>query len=106
MAAGLTVATTASAPNHDLVKSLGAKYIFDHKDLHVIKDILKVLKVGDVVVDCISSKDTQETCIEIVSKLGGGKLPVLRWPEASKHDDVEMIFGESHSIQQFCMGFY
>ena len=101
MAAGLTVATTAGAHNHDLVKGLGAKYVFEHKSPHVVEEVLKVLKEGDLVVDCISSPATQATCMEIVSRLGGGKLPVLRWPEASKYDNVDMVFGTFHSIRRF-----
>lgn len=53
MAAGLIVATTAGSHNHDLVKSLGATYVFDHKDPNVVDQILKVLKPGDVVFDSI-----------------------------------------------------
>ncbi|PKX88369.1 zinc-binding alcohol dehydrogenase family protein [Aspergillus novofumigatus IBT 16806] len=92
VAAGLTVVTTARAENHDLVKRLGAKHVFDYKSLTVIEDILKVLKKGDLVMDCISVPTTQVICTEIVHTLGGGKLPALRWPEASKYDDVEIIF--------------
>ncbi|GFF54905.1 hypothetical protein IFM46972_10137 [Aspergillus udagawae] len=92
VATGLTVVTTAGAQNHDLVTSLGAKHVIDYKSPTVIEEVLKVLNTGDLVVDCISTPATQVICVEIVHKLGGGKLPVLRWPEASKYDDVEMIF--------------
>lgn len=105
MAAGLTVVTTAGAQNHDLVKSLGAKHVIDYKSPNVIEDILKVLKTGDLVIDCISIPATQVICTEIVHKLGGGTLPALRWPETSKYDDVEMIFGMSTPLENsavFC----
>jgi D-arabinose 1-dehydrogenase-like Zn-dependent alcohol dehydrogenase len=102
VAAGLTVVTTAGVQNHDLVKSLGAKHVFDYKSQTVIEDILKVLKKGDLVMDCISVPTTQVICTEIVHTLGGGKLPALRWPEASKYDDVEIIFGMFRSVQKVC----
>ncbi|KAF7166400.1 hypothetical protein CNMCM5623_000088 [Aspergillus felis] len=92
VAAGLTVVTTAGAQNHNMVKSLGAKHVFDYKSPTVIEDILKVLKKGDLVMDCISIPTTQVICTEILHTLGGGKLPALRWPEASKYDDVGIIF--------------
>lgn len=90
VAAGLTVATTAGTANHDLVKSLGATYAFDHKSPTVIADILKVLKQGDAVFDCISSPDTQKACAELGSKLGGGRVPCLLWPLSTEYDNVEM----------------
>ncbi|KAH7371475.1 zinc-binding oxidoreductase-like protein CipB [Cadophora sp. MPI-SDFR-AT-0126] len=92
VAAGLTVVTTAGKQNYDLVRSLGATHVIDYKTSTVIEDVLKFLKTGDVVMDCISIPATQIICTEIVHKLGGGKLPALRWPEASKYDDVEIMF--------------
>ena len=96
----MTVVTTAGAHNHDLVTGLGAKHAIDYKSLTVIEDVLKVLKTGDLVVDCISTPATQVICTDIVHRLGGGKLPALRWPEASNYDDVEMIFGMFYSIRK------
>jgi NADPH:quinone reductase-like Zn-dependent oxidoreductase len=76
------------------VKSLGATYAFDHKDHDVIDQILKVLKPGDAVLDCIGSAAAQKPCAEIVSKLGGGKLADLQWPLACEHDNVEIVPGK------------
>ncbi|KAH6679833.1 zinc-binding oxidoreductase-like protein CipB [Halenospora varia] len=90
VAAGMTVATTAGTANHDLVKSLGATYAFDYKSPTVIADILKVLKQGDVVFDCIGSPDAQKACAELASKLGGGKVPCLLWPLPTEYDNVEV----------------
>ena len=39
--AGATVIATASKQNHDLLKSLGATYTFDYKDVDVIEKIKK-----------------------------------------------------------------
>ncbi|KAH9205533.1 zinc-binding oxidoreductase-like protein CipB [Leptodontidium sp. 2 PMI_412] len=92
VAAGFNAVTTAGAHNHNLVKSLGAKHAIDHKSATAVEDVLKLLKRGDLVMDCISSSDTQAKCSEIVHRLGGGKLPVLRWPEVNECSDVEMVF--------------
>lgn len=90
----MTVATTAGTANHDLVKSLGATYAFDYKSPTVIADILKVLKQGDVVFDCIGSPDAQKACAELASKLGGGKVPCLLWPLPTEYDNVEVCLGK------------
>lgn len=42
-AAGYEVITTASAKNHDYVKSLGADHVFDYKSPQVTKDIASLL---------------------------------------------------------------
>jgi NADPH:quinone reductase-like Zn-dependent oxidoreductase len=93
VAAGLTVVTTASPKNHKLVKSIGAKYAFDHNDPNVIDSILNVLKPGDVVLDCIGYGNVQQLCARIVSKLGGGKFSTVRWPEAYEYDNVQGELG-------------
>ncbi|TAQ87226.1 hypothetical protein B7494_g4450 [Chlorociboria aeruginascens] len=89
VASGFTVATTAGKANHDYVKNLGASIVFDHKDAGVVQNIIKLFseecnvgsKAGDVyVLDSIGDKETQAACAEIVSALGGGKLPINLWP--------------------------
>ena len=96
MAGGVTVITTASPRNFDLVKSLGATQTFDHSSRTVVGDILKVMKKGDLVFDCISSDTTQVTSAEIVHQLGGGKLAVLLSPNPSPYEDVEVAMGTFH----------
>jgi NADPH:quinone reductase-like Zn-dependent oxidoreductase len=93
VAAGLTVATTAGVHNHEFVKSLGATYVFDHKDPDVVDQVLKVLKPGDAVFDCIGEGIAQKPCAEIVSKLGGGKLASLLWPLPCEYDNVKIVSG-------------
>lgn len=44
---------------------------------------MSILDQGDFVVDCISSPETQALCGEILGKIGGGKLPVMRYPQGS-----------------------
>lgn len=93
-AAGLEVITTAGSANHDLVKRLGASHIFDHKDPGTVDKICGLLKPGDFVVDCISSEDTQSKCVEILSRIGGGRLPIMLSPSGSVPEEVERVFGE------------
>ncbi|PQE31980.1 zinc-binding oxidoreductase protein [Rutstroemia sp. NJR-2017a WRK4] len=91
VAAGLTVVTTASRSNFEYVKSLGASQVFDHKDPNVVEDILKVLKPNDVVMDCIGSAETQVACGKILGQLGGGKLPILLWPQGPFPENVQGV---------------
>lgn len=93
VAAGLTVITTASASNSDFVKTLGASDAFNYNDPNVVEKILKVLKKGDCVLDCIGSDETQITCAKILSTIGGGKLPILLWPSAKFPDNVQGVLG-------------
>lgn len=44
--AGATVIGTASKNNHELLKSLGAKYTFDYKDADITEQIKKVSNGG------------------------------------------------------------
>lgn len=94
VAAGLTVATTAGAHNHNFVKSLGATYAFDHQDPDVIDQILKILGPGDVVFDSIGIAEAQTPCTEIVSKLGGGELADVLWPLPCVYDNVTVVSGK------------
>ncbi|KAF4633880.1 hypothetical protein G7Y89_g4234 [Cudoniella acicularis] len=91
VAAGLTVITTASPANFDYVRGLGAEKVFDHRGDGAVEEILKVLKVGDVVLDCIGSKETQVTCGEILGRIGGGKLPILLWPTERFPENVQGV---------------
>lgn len=92
-AAGLEVVTTAGSANHDLVNWLGASYIFDHKDPDIVDKISSLLRPGDLAVDCISGDDTQAKCGEILSRIGGGKLPIMLPPKGSAPENVEPVFG-------------
>ena len=94
VAAGISVATTAGNANHEYVKSFGASHIFDHKDPKVMEEILKVLKRGDLVMDCIGSAETQITCGEVLGKIGGGNLPILVWPQGPFPDNVQGVLGK------------
>lgn len=93
IAAGFEVVATAGSANHDLVRSLGASHIFDHKDEDVINKVLNILKPGDLVVDCISKEDSLLKCAEILEKIGGGKLPLMDFASVSFPENVETPFG-------------
>lgn len=94
VAAGLNVVTTASRSNFEYVKSLGASQAFDHRDPTVVEDILKVLKSNDFVIDCIGSAETQVACGKVLGQIGGGKLPMLLWPQGSFPENVQAVFGK------------
>lgn len=93
IAAGCNVIATASKANFELVTSLGATNVFDHKDPNVVDEILKVLKPGDLVFNCIGNKETQIVCAEILGNIGGGKLPSLNPPQVPVPDTVVPNFG-------------
>jgi NADPH:quinone reductase-like Zn-dependent oxidoreductase len=70
---GATVATTTSAANVDLVKSLGADVVIDYKH----EDFAKVLSGYDVVLNSLD-KDTLERSLQVLKP--GGKLISISGP--------------------------
>ncbi|OKL60155.1 hypothetical protein UA08_04906 [Talaromyces atroroseus] len=92
LAAGFNVAATASAKNHEYVRSLGAQHVFDYNDADVVDKVTAFLKEGDLVFDCIGTQDVMGACGGILSKIGGGKLPTVRYPEPSTYDNVTNSF--------------
>jgi len=70
-ASGLTVATTCSSRNFDLVKSVGADYVFDYTSSDTVSEIVKELGSTDLVgaYDAISEGGTVEKCAEVLSKV-------------------------------------
>ncbi|KAF3393055.1 Zinc-binding alcohol dehydrogenase domain-containing protein cipB [Talaromyces pinophilus] len=92
IAAGLEVATTASSKNHEYVKSLGARHVFDYNDPEVINNITAVLQPGDLIYDCIGGDEVRTTCTEILRKIGGGTLPTVRWFAPTETGNVKVEF--------------
>jgi NADPH:quinone reductase-like Zn-dependent oxidoreductase len=70
---GATVATTTSAANADLVKSLGADIVIDYKK----DDFEKILRDYDVVLNSLG-KDTLEKSLRVLKP--GGKLISISGP--------------------------
>jgi NADPH:quinone reductase-like Zn-dependent oxidoreductase len=70
---GATVATTTSAANGDLVKSLGADVVIDYKN----EDFDKVVRGYDVVLNSLG-KDTLEKSLKVLKP--GGKLISISGP--------------------------
>lgn len=93
VAAGYEVIATASPANFELVKGLGATYVFDYRDPDIVGRIAKVLKPGESILDCIASTATQKIASEILSQIGGGKIGCLNPPEGPFADNVELIHG-------------
>jgi len=63
--AGATVIATASKQNHDLLKSLGATYTFDYKDVDVIEKIKKASGGGvQYGIDTVSEAKTVQQSLQ------------------------------------------
>ena len=95
-ASGVTVVTTASTANHELVKALGADYVFDYRSTTVIADIVKVLENADFagIYDAIgedSSFDAESTILDKLQK----KVPVVSVLPSSKSTELfHPIYGK------------
>lgn len=94
VAAGFEVLTTASESNFGYVKRLGASHAFDHNDADAVDEILKMMRRGDLVYDCIATKESQTLSAKIVEQLGGGKLPATLPPAIEAPQNVELIGGQ------------
>ncbi|PIG69558.1 hypothetical protein AARAC_002743 [Aspergillus arachidicola] len=70
-ASGLRVITTASLPNHALVKALGADLVFDYKSPTVVDDIARAIEDTDFVgaYDAIAGSGSFEAVAAIMGKL-------------------------------------
>ncbi|KIW21572.1 hypothetical protein PV08_02152 [Exophiala spinifera] len=86
--AGYDVVAVASAKNHDMVKSLGAKMAFDHNDATVVDDIVTFLKGKDVVgaYDAISKKATLDRVCEILDRCDATKKVVASVRPGAEQD--------------------
>jgi NADPH:quinone reductase-like Zn-dependent oxidoreductase len=75
IASGLKVIATASKPNHDMVKSLGATEVFDHKEFDVVSKIMRALKsAGEPagVYDAIGLASARKICADVLQAFDGG----------------------------------
>lgn len=87
--AGATVIATASKDNHDLLKSLGAKYTFDYKGSDVIDQIKKAAG-GEVEygIDCVSLPETVGQGAKAYSSKGKVGL-ILPVDKSKSGDSIE-----------------
>ena len=87
VAAGYEVVTTASERNFDMVRSLGAKEVFDYRKQSVVEDIVAALKGKDVVgafdaagksssgaYDTAADDSSFQMCASVLSMVPGGKF--------------------------------
>eukprot|EP00011_Vannellida_sp_DIVA3-517-6-12_P014353 CAMPEP_0114616878 /NCGR_PEP_ID=MMETSP0168-20121206/6912_1 /TAXON_ID=95228 ORGANISM="Vannella sp., Strain DIVA3 517/6/12" /NCGR_SAMPLE_ID=MMETSP0168 /ASSEMBLY_ACC=CAM_ASM_000044 /LENGTH=316 /DNA_ID=CAMNT_0001828003 /DNA_START=221 /DNA_END=1171 /DNA_ORIENTATION=+ len=80
---GATVITTASAGNHDYVKSLGADVVIDYRSQSFVEEVQKLHPNGvDVVFDTVGG-DTQEQSWDVV-KQDGVLVSIVSAPDAEK----------------------
>jgi NADPH:quinone reductase-like Zn-dependent oxidoreductase len=101
-AAGYDVATTSSIHNLNSMKSLGAKYVFDHAKENVVEDIITELKHSDFggVYCAILTPEVIRQCADIATKLDGKKFvstvlaPAMPLPD-SLPSDIQASKGET-----------
>lgn len=82
VAAGLTVISTASSKNFELVKSLGASVVFDYTSATVVEDVADALAGTDFagVYDAISNASTFEAVRVILARLQSNAKIVITSP--------------------------
>merc|ERR1711977_89561 len=88
---GLFVIATGSKKNHDLLKSLGADAVVDYKDSDWPEQARKLSHDKlEHAFDCISEKDTIQSCAKALSPTIGGKVVTLL-PVVKVRAEVESI---------------
>ncbi|TDL20447.1 GroES-like protein [Rickenella mellea] len=100
--AGYDVITTASKANHDYVKSLGAKHVFDYRDANVVEEIRKAAGNNlSLVYDTVSTPATVKQSVEsITSPTGGSIATILPSADSSLSTDTVKIVSTG-SIKAF-----
>lgn len=68
--------------------------MFDYNDSSVVDKITSILKPGDLVFDCIGGGDVVAKCAEVLSRLGGGALPTVKYELKQGHENVKVEFGK------------
>ncbi|MCJ1482172.1 hypothetical protein MMC06_002335 [Schaereria dolodes] len=102
---GFTVYATASPANHEYVKKLGAKAVFDYKDSHVVESMIAAAKKEGLEIryafDAIAEHGSSPKTASIVSAFGWGKMcATLPWPADSPK--VENVMGSSTAAFRIC----
>ncbi|KAF2996726.1 hypothetical protein E8E13_006028 [Curvularia kusanoi] len=87
VAAGYDVVSTASPRNFDLVKSLGAREVFDYRDMNVTNNIVKSLEGQQLAGAMAIGEDSAFRCIDVLSRCKGHRhlamatLPIPSQPK-------------------------
>ncbi|KAE8373894.1 GroES-like protein [Aspergillus bertholletiae] len=99
-AAGLTVITTASAHNHELVKSIGANAVFDYKSPTVVEDVASALASTDFVgvFDAISEPPSFEMVRAILDQMKADVRTISVQPYDKSTERFAPIFISSNFL--------
>ncbi|KAE8154105.1 GroES-like protein [Aspergillus avenaceus] len=100
VAAGLTVITTASARNHELVTGLGASAVFDYKSPTVVGDAVSALADTDFVgvFDAISEPSSFEAVRVILDQLKADVRAICALPYNKPTERFAPIFISSNFL--------
>jgi NADPH:quinone reductase-like Zn-dependent oxidoreductase len=96
VAAGLTVISTASSKNFELVKSLGASAVYDYKSPTIVEDVVRAISGTDFagVFDAISETPTFEAVRAILAKLESNAKVVITSPYDKPTEQPGPKFGK------------
>ncbi|GME56938.1 alcohol dehydrogenase [Neofusicoccum parvum] len=100
-ASGLQVIATASARNHDALKSLGANQILDYKLPNINESVLAAIKNADNLVgvfDCISNADTYAHIGAILDGFRPTKVATVLHPPKEPPKNFEPLMTVSYTI--------
>ncbi|GLA61394.1 hypothetical protein AtubIFM55763_006045 [Aspergillus tubingensis] len=100
VAAGLTVITTASAHNHELVKSLGAIAVFDYKSPTVVDDVANALTNTEFigVYDAVSEPTSLELVRAVLDQLKADVKTICVIPYDKPTERFAPIFTSSNFL--------
>jgi NADPH:quinone reductase-like Zn-dependent oxidoreductase len=106
IASGAAVVATASSKNFDYVKGLVPKHkrseivLVDHSDPQAVEKIIEVVQKFQAqgkefrgAFDLIHG-DALPKVVEIRSKLGGGDVPTVMWPQGEFPENVKVNLGK------------
>jgi hypothetical protein len=85
----LTVITTCSPHNFDLVRSRGADYVYDYKSPTAIADVQRAAG-GDLshILDCVGKGVSPEFCYKAMGP-SGGKYSTFLFPQGENRKDIQ-----------------
>lgn len=114
VASGVSVIATASRGNMELVKSLGAREVFDYRSPSVVQDIVAAIVSAEEefvgAIDPISVPDSLEKVKEVLIQAGGGRKICVTLPvDAKGLEGVEVLSiraGEIFGNEKLCKAIY